>query len=252
MPDIVVHTSMGKKVLERINMDIDKNIFRFGLLGPDPYLFYNFFVPPFRNRVNKYSSIMHRQRTGDFLTELANRSFNNRKMFSYLCGFLCHYALDSNTHPYICKKANYGYAQHMAIEHRLDNIDGGGIIIPDFLPESMKNDVGGAIRKIYGFDDPWNKLKKGHSHMAPFYSIVYDRTGMLDKLVGWTRTKVSYVSYKSDMVSEIDLSGFRPLYNKAVNDGVIFLMAAKEYVVLQSIDEYQFRKIIGNRSYIDG
>ena len=124
MPDIVVHTKFGAEVFGRTEPDIDRDIYNFGLLGPDPYLFYRWYVPPFRHRVNRYSAVMHRERTGGFLTELARRAVGDRAVVSYLCGFLCHYALDAATHPYINEKAGYSAVMHMAIEHRLDKMSG--------------------------------------------------------------------------------------------------------------------------------
>ena len=251
MPDIAVHTKFGAQVYERTKPDIDLDIYNFGLLGPDPFLFYRWYIPPFRNRVNRYSSIMHRERTGDFLASLAARAVESRYTFSYLCGFLCHYALDSATHPYINGLAHNSSAVHMAIEHRLDKMSGENIRIPPFLPESLRRSVGGAMTDIYGWDDAWEKLKKGRRDMAPFYRIVTDKSGKLDKLASKTGTKLRFVSYKSKAVDGMDLSGFQPLYEKALDDAVRFIKAASDFVN-GDISESGFRNIIGDRSYIDG
>ena len=251
MPDIVVHTSFGKEAAQRIDFEIENDVYRFGLLGPDPYLFYRFFVPPFRNRVNRYSSVMHRTHTGDFLAELANRAKGNPEVFPYLAGFLCHYALDSNTHPYINRKAKNSAAMHMAIEHRLDKLNGGEIRIPPFLPDSLKEDVGGAITAIYGWDDAWEKFREGHRHMKPFYHIVEDENGALDRFARLTRSKLELVSYRSKAVDDMDLRGFYPLYDRALSDAVRFIGAARDYVG-GDIGEREFRELIGSRSYIEG
>ena len=42
MPDIIVHTSFGAQVLERLHIDVDRAVYDFGLVGPDPFLFYRF------------------------------------------------------------------------------------------------------------------------------------------------------------------------------------------------------------------
>ena len=251
MPDIVLHTRFGAEVLRKVNFKVKRDIYRFGLLGPDPFLFYRFYVPPFRNKVNKYSSVMHREHTADFLVELARRSKNNRKMFSYLCGFLCHYALDSTTHPYINAKAKNSRVMHMAIEHRLDIMSGGNILIPPFLPSSMKKDVGGAITKIYGWPDAWEKLRQGRLDMGPFYKIVSDKNGILARFAPIISKKLALVSYKSKAIEKMNLFGFYPLYSKALKVAVNYLNAAYAFVK-GSISEAKFRKIIGNHSYIDG
>ncbi len=251
MPDIAVHTKFGAEVLERIRVDVDRDIYNFGLLGPDPYLFYRFYVPPFRNRVNRYSSVMHREHTGDFLTELARRAKDSREVFSYLCGFLCHYALDSATHPYINRMAHNSSTMHLAVEHRLDVLSGENIRIPPFLPASLREDVGGAITKIYGWDDAWEKLREGRRDMAPFYRMVTDESGRLDRFAAKTHTKLKLVSYRSKALDGMDLSGFLPLYQGALDDAVRMIEAARQFVCGDT-DEAGLRKILGSRSYIEG
>ena len=251
MPDIVVHTNFGAKIARRLELDIDQNIYNFGLLGPDPYLFYHFYMKPLSNRVNKYSSVMHREHTGDFLTALAKRAKDDEDVFAYLAGFLCHYALDSDTHPYINRKAKGSYAMHMAIEHKLDRLNGGKITIPPFLPESMKDAVGGAITEIYGWKDAWEKLKAGHHDMAPFYKIVEDKKGRLNFFASKTHSKLALISYRSKELDNMDLRGFAPLYQRAQDDAVKYIEAAQQFVSGE-IDEEAFREVIGNRSYIEG
>lgn len=251
MPDIIVHTSFGAEVLERTEIDVVRDIYNLGLLGPDPYLFYHFYVPPFRNLVNHYSYVMHRRRTGDFLVELAYHARQSHEVFSYLAGFLCHYALDASTHPYIIRKAKNSYIMHMAIEHKLDNMDGGKAQIPPFLPESMKEPVGGSITKIYGWKDAWSKLKKGHRDMIPFHRIVEDENGSLDRFANKTHTKLTLVSYQSRAIDDMDLRGFYPLYRRAVNEAVKYVEVAHSFV-RGEIDENALREVIGSRSYIEG
>ena len=251
MPDIIVHTSFGEKAAERLGLDVDCDIFHFGLLGPDPYLFYRFYVPPFRNRVNRYASVMHSVRTGDFLTELARRAKGSREMFAYLAGFLCHYALDAGTHPYIFRKAKNSGAMHMAIEHRLDNLDGGRIRIPPFLPESMQDGVGGAIRTVYGWDDAWQKLRQGYRDMIRFYRIAEDKNGRLDAFARKTHSKLALISYRSKAIEGMDLRGFEPLYRRAMDDAVRYIGAAQAFVAGET-DEERLREVIGSRSYLNG
>ncbi|MBQ3330939.1 MAG: zinc dependent phospholipase C family protein [Ruminococcus sp.] len=251
MPDIVVHTNFGSKIARKLELEIDRDIYNFGLLGPDPYLFYHFYMKPFGNRVNKYSSVMHREHTGEFLTELAKRAKDDEDVFAYLAGFLCHYALDSDTHPYINRKAKNSAAMHMAIEHKLDKLNGGKISIPPFLPERMKEPVGGAITGVYGWKDAWDKLRAGHRDMAPFYKIVEDKKGRLNFFASLTHTKLELISYRSKALDNMDLRGFAPLYQRAQNDAVKYIEAAQAFVKGE-IDEEAFREVIGDRSYIDG
>lgn len=251
MPDIIVHRSFGAEVLKRTGIDVERDIYDFGLLGPDPYLFYHFYVPPFRNLVNHYSYVMHRRHTGDFLVALAYHARESHEVYSYLAGFLCHYALDATTHPYINRMSNNRYIMHMAIEHKLDNMDGGEPHIPPFLPESLKEPVGGTITKIYGWKDAWDKFKKGHRDMTPFHKLVEDQNGTLDRFASKTHTKLNLVSYRSKALDDMDLSGFYPLYRRALNVAEKYVNAATAFVNGE-IDEAALREVIGSRSYIDG
>ena len=49
----------------------------------------------------------------------------------------------------------------------------------------------------------------------------------------------------------MDLSGFFPLYGKALDDAVRYIEAARGYVN-GKISETQLRAVIGSRSYIEG
>ena len=139
----------------------------------------------------------------------------------------------------------------MAIEHRLDNMYGGEIRLPKFLPESMKDDVGGAITKIYGWSDAWEKLRAGRRDMEPFYRIVGDKNGTLDLFASKTRTKLALISYKSRALDGMDLRGFYPLYRRALDDAARYIQAACDFVYGDR-DEERLRAVIGSRSYIDG
>ena len=115
----------------------------------------------------------------------------------------------------------------------------------------MEGKVGGAVTKIYGWDDAWEKLKQGQRDMKRFYRIVADKDGRLDWFARKTHTKLALVSYKSKSLDGMDLSGFFPLYGKALDDAVRYIEAARGYVN-GKISETQLRAVIGSRSYIEG
>ena len=209
MLDIVVHNAMGDKVLRKLGMEIssiiDLEIFHFSVMDPDPYIFYRFFTPMFRHGINKRSTIMHRTKTGQFLMALARRS-QSREMFSFTAGFLCHYAMDSTSHPFIYGLAKHKSEMHTAIEHRLDVIElerqgkqrrdimGLFTVFPD-LPE-----VRAAMKEIYGWDNYAYKI--GHRHMKLFHWIIKDQHGILNGLVGWLGGIFAAISYRTKMATQ--------------------------------------------------
>ena len=82
--------------------------------------------------------MMHTTRPGAFLMALLRRvrpSTCPGEMFSYLAGFLCHYALDSSTHPYIIwftTKEQVFPRSHMSLEHALDAVEMKLAYLEDF------------------------------------------------------------------------------------------------------------------------
>ncbi len=260
MPDIVVHHAMGDEVLSKLELKIasviDYDIFRFSVMGPDPYICYRFFAPRLRHGINKRSAIMHKTKTGRFLMELAVNS-QSREMFSFLAGFLCHYALDSTTHPFINNSADYKGYMHIAIEHRLDvmELERQGkqrrdlmklfTTYPD-LPEAEA-----AIQNIYGWDD--DCYKTGYRHMKLYHWLVKDQYGMLLFILEHSKRLVRHAarSYQTHLADNIDLSPFDELKDEAVELAVSMITAAYRFRAGE-VSEEELSAIIGNRSYSGG
>ncbi len=104
MPDIAMHHTFGREVLEILPEAIQKEMteapYSFALYGPDPWFMYKIGTKTREGRGRR----MHTTKTGAFLTALAEKAKDGtdpRNLFSYLAGFLCHYALDATAHPYI-------------------------------------------------------------------------------------------------------------------------------------------------------
>lgn len=258
MPDIVVHNAMGEKVLQQLSTEIssiiDYDVFRFALMGPDPYQFYRFCFPPFRRGVNRRSHIMHTTKTDIFLMELAARS-QSKEAFSFLAGFLCHYAMDSISHPFICKVANNQGSMHTAIEHKLDvlELERQGKQRKDIVSVFARcpdlPEVREVIQKVYGWND--NCYAVGARYMHLYYWIAKDQHGVLNCVLHRVSGALSSVSYRTEKADKLDLDAFTPLEHNAVERSVQLITAAYEYRN-GIICEESLRKIIGNQSYIEG
>ena len=103
MPDVAVHAAFGREVLASLPEEVREYLipepYTFALFGPDVWFMYK----PWHRREGR-GRRMHTGKPGLFLTTLlcrAESSASPVEMFSYLSGFLCHYALDSIAHPYI-------------------------------------------------------------------------------------------------------------------------------------------------------
>lgn len=268
MPDVVTHNRMGRSVYKRlpkeIASEIDRSIFRVGLLGPDPYSKYRFFALPLRHGINNRMVVMHREKTGDFLTEMAQNS-ESREMFSYLAGFLCHYALDSTTHPYINRISDNQGFMHAAIERRLDVLDleqlgmklsdraiTRGFFTP-YLPKSMQKDLDAVLKNVYGWDKGWAYLRDSYHHFRLFYRIVEDPSGLLDRMLRHAphfirQGRVRSMSYQSHICDGMNFDEFRELEKESVDKAVRFIEAAYAFRKGE-LSEEAFREIIGNKMY---
>ena len=258
MPGLVVHNRMGDRVIAQLDPEIsaviDRDIFRFAVMGSDPYLFYRFFFRKIRRRVCVRQAAMHKTKTGLFLTELAKVSQSDR-MFSALAGFLCHYSLDSTTHPYVNAKARKRPGYHTAIEVKLENMELSRqgkqrkeiMDLFAFYPELPELEQ--VIKKVYGWDDVL--LGESYRWMKLYHLIVKDQHGILNALLGRRGGKYAALSYANHMCDDMDLSGFASLEDEAVDMGVRLITAAYNYRS-GFIREDELRAVIGNRSHSGG
>lgn len=125
MPTTYAHDLFGKMVYHRLNPKLQELIrkhqtaYIIGQHGPD-ILFY---TRPFHpNRINRLGLRLHREIAADFFEKGRNlyRQEKDGVILSYLCGFICHFMLDSTCHPYIYKYIKEKKVAHDAVETELD------------------------------------------------------------------------------------------------------------------------------------
>lgn len=106
MPATYAHYIFGKKVYKELPEDIKEMVrenraaYLLGLHGPDLVFYYR---PLGKNSVNQRGVQMHRELAREFF-EKGRQEYQKKPSYvllSYLCGFLCHFMLDSECHPYI-------------------------------------------------------------------------------------------------------------------------------------------------------
>jgi hypothetical protein len=125
MADILTHLISADESLERLNADINRiiksnrNIFNLGAQGPDVFFYYKVFPWQKTNNIDKTGTLLHSEKTEDFLVNAAKYLKNQvlsdpmefyrktkkdsdlHRQFAYIAGFLTHYALDTLSHPFI-------------------------------------------------------------------------------------------------------------------------------------------------------
>ncbi len=89
-----------------------RRVFNLGTQGPD-ILFYYYARPCTKNRdVRKLGGRMHAECVGAFFKSAldyikAREGCEREVLFTYLCGYACHYSLDLNAHPYIYYRSGF-------------------------------------------------------------------------------------------------------------------------------------------------
>lgn len=125
MPAVYAHYKFGKEVYralpENIRLLIRENApaYWLGLHGPDLLFYYH---ASRKNRVNQLGVQMHRETAAHFF-EKGRRVYRKRPSYvllSYLCGFMCHFILDSECHPYISRYMKEEHLGHLEIETDFD------------------------------------------------------------------------------------------------------------------------------------
>lgn len=141
MPNIITHKILGEEVIKKIKrpellnmLQKHEALFYIGTNGPD-FLFFHH-VKPWEKwksqKLNQLGSQAHAMYVNAFyqeaLTCILEQKDNRIKeaMTVYLCGHLCHWALDQTTHPFIfyytgdCK--GYSASLHHRFESMLDTL----------------------------------------------------------------------------------------------------------------------------------
>ncbi len=101
MADIYMHSKLAEEVTNKIDYNFNKKILFMAAQGPDP-LYYNFFSKDY-TEYRKYADLMHNKDTDKFFINMIDyvKKNLNKDTYSFLVGFICHYALDIKIHPYV-------------------------------------------------------------------------------------------------------------------------------------------------------
>lgn len=290
MPDIVVHAAFGREVKQALPEEIRAKLadepYTFALFGPDLWFLYR----PWKRREGR-GRMMHTAKPGAFLMALADRvktSAAPEDLFSYLAGFLCHYALDSVTHPYIIHltEEKYDFPRcHMSFEHSLDmrelrraGLEGRRHAITENyfpacrLPGSIRADIDAVFRSVYGWENCWSALNHACARHHLVYRVIENPAGLFSRLTRLTRhPRLKSFSYSESHFNDIDVENdgkqewrhshepslasfatFAELRGEALGLAVRMIEAAYRCLFLSEIPREELAEIIGNRSYLSG
>lgn len=118
MPAFYAHDRFGKQVAEHLGKELKQTVkhhyrqYRIGLQGPDLLFFYRPYRP---SRVAKYGVRLHEISAYPFFQHairVVRKKGRESREYAYLMGFVCHFILDSECHPFV-----EGYQEESGIDH---------------------------------------------------------------------------------------------------------------------------------------
>lgn len=125
MPASYVHQCVANSILDALSLYTDaplRSAALAGSEGPDP-LFFSVLTPS----VPRVGSVLHTQKTDDFLLALADACKSSALTRAYCCGFFTHYAADTTFHPFIYAHSrmpdgSYSSTAHCTLEHQIETL----------------------------------------------------------------------------------------------------------------------------------
>lgn len=113
MPSLYCHYISGTSTLERLSssatksiVDRHRNVFNLGTQGPDIFFYYDVWPLKRASVLKKLGGRLHCKKVHTFfqksLEYISQKSGAERDiLLAYMLGYICHYSLDSATHPYV-------------------------------------------------------------------------------------------------------------------------------------------------------
>ena len=126
MPGFLTHYLAGQKLKTYMSdepqkiINASERLYSLGCQGPD--IFFYYFPGLMYKHTRGLGTAMHNRNLGKFILDLSCqcRDGKSAALFSYTCGFIMHYALDSAAHPYVYARTTTKGAKEVknAADHR--------------------------------------------------------------------------------------------------------------------------------------
>jgi hypothetical protein len=251
MPAYLTHRMAGEMVLEAVGVP-DRRAFYLGCQGPDMLFFHNY--QPWRRDKTLFALgvSMHAGRTRALLEHLIGfaRDYagaDRDELVSYAAGFLTHYAVDKNAHPFVYRKTGEDDARHQALEYMWDSytaVEHWGIepsrydIGPEIMYDVLGDGVCGwysrAADELYGLhigpqtvrqaQRQFAHAKQALGHVGPVRRFYLDLIG---KVAGFDATSLLYPLKRDDsLFSAADYAGMKAAVDEGVRQAKEMLPAA--------------------------
>lgn len=274
MADIYMHSKLAETVINKIKYEFDQDIVYLGAQGPDP-MYYVIFGKDSKDH-RYFADRMHDTNTSMLLKNLVQyvKKHLTKETYSWLTGFICHYALDVKIHPYVYnnvgvynkeKPETHSYrGLHLKFERAMD-----GALIEEIeqkkahkykltkkyvtvkqAPPGTAEAVGYALKQTYGKDDGEALYKKGVQKMyknvkhfvtdtTGFKKQLYKIVDLFNKETDLFYKDLSYYKYNEqyDYLNRENRTWNHPITNEAYHYSVIDLYDQAETFALSIMDK---------------
>lgn len=259
-----VYNKIDKKNLKEA--ENYKNNLKMFAQSTDSLMFYNILNLKKGKNIRKYQSITHYTKTNEFFTNLIthikeNKYYEDPQILSFLYGFISHFCLDSNIHPYIIYKTGYFNKKdkesikynglHHYIETFFDNylikeklnMNPKNFDISNFcftsikFSNNLKDTIDFTFKKTYGLNNMskiyYISLKQMKSILSIFrkdkYGIKKKSYKVMDKLTPKNTFVLDSLSYNQDLNKyKKYLNDENKIWNYPIDKNIISTMSFKE------------------------
>ena len=129
MPASYVHQCVADAACDDLSLYTEpalRSAVRAGSEGPDPF-FYSLLSLPGKTVAPKLGSVLHTQKTDDFMLALCDACAGSALTRAYACGFITHYATDTTFHPFVYAHSltddgAYSSTLHCTLEHQFETM----------------------------------------------------------------------------------------------------------------------------------
>ena len=289
MPEGYLHISVAMEAAARAGVPITSlESFKAGANGPDPLFFYKIWKLRGKGDMYALSQRLHREKTGQFLVELARRGAAS-VCRCYAMGFAAHYAADLVFHPYVAamteaKNAPYGMqGGHSYFETDLDSYFHKKKTHSFYVPREdstanltrsaktwIASQLGSSIDAVYSVNLPQKMYEQCFDHMwavrGGLSSLKSDAIPFVKLIEKSTLHAPGFISghmqpgtplpdlpaiWKNPYTEEVETAGPDELFERAVQLSERFISALDKYYKRQRTKE-ELAAVFGNRSYDTG
>lgn len=231
MPNIITHTLFAQEIFDKVDENTHDlfeprlHLLEVGSNGPDFLFFHGMNPKDFfkKSDLRVSGSMFHAGHVNEFyqqaLISIRNETDEEikKEMVTYVCGHLCHWALDATSHPYVFYRTGTCKGKSAWYHHRFESLMDAIMLkvkkectIEDFkfyeISDASKEEVRAiariyvpAIRQILGFEikphQIMESLKDWHFIESLFYDASGDKLKALQALETFTKAYNSLSGY---------------------------------------------------------